>query len=82
LEIFSQLTHFQKVQLFQIVKLRPEIEVHSQELQEHQLLSLVTQMMERKPELDFQVEAEEPFQVTAELWLEYAPVVVELTSQS
>jgi hypothetical protein len=38
--------------------------------------------MERRPESDFLVEAEEQFQVTAELWLEYALVVEELTSPS
>lgn len=38
-------------------------------------------MMERKPESDFPVEQEEPFQETAEPWLELLLEVAELTSQ-
>ena len=65
-----------------IAKQRLEIEVHSQEQVELPQLSLDTQMMERKPELDFLLDPEEQSQVTAELWSEYALVVEEQTSQS
>lgn len=61
---------------------RPEIEAPSPEHQAAPLLSLVTLMMERRPELDFQVEPEEPFQETAEPWLALLLEVEELTSQS
>ena len=64
-----------------IVKPKLETEVHFQELLDAQQLLLVTLMMERKPELDFQVEQEEPFQETAELWSELLLVVEELTNQ-
>ena len=38
-------------------------------------------MTARRPELDFQVEPEEPSQETAELWLVFVLVAAELTSQ-
>ena len=68
--------------MFQIVRERLEIEVLSQEQVELQLPSLVTLKMERKPESDFLVEAEEPFQVSAEPWLVLSLEVEELTSPS
>jgi hypothetical protein len=82
LAIFYQSTLSLKVQLFQIVKLRLEIEAPSLELQVPQPLLLVTQKMERKLELDFPVEAEELSLVTAELWSALLLAVEELTSPS
>jgi hypothetical protein len=64
------------------VKPRLEIEDHLPELQEPQPSSLVTLMIIRKPELDFPLEVEEQFLVTAEQWSEYALEVVEPISQS
>lgn len=79
--ISYQSTNSQKVPSFQTARPRPEIEVLSQELQVLQLLSLVTLMMVRRPELDFHQEPEEPSQATAEPWLESLLVVEEPTSQ-
>jgi len=56
-----------KVPLSPTVKVKPEIEALSPELQAHQPLSLVTPMMAKRPELDYPVAQEEPFQETAEL---------------
>ena len=42
---------------------------------------MVTQMTVLRPESDFQVAAEEPFQVTAELWWALLPAVAESISQ-
>ena len=67
--------------MYQTVKLKLVIEDHSQEPVEHHQLSLVTQMTERKQELDFQVEQEELYQDFAEQWLESLLEVEELTSQ-
>jgi hypothetical protein len=80
LAIFFLSTLSLKVQLFLTVKLKPETEVHSLELQEPQPSLLVTQKMERKLESDFLVEAEELSPATAELWLVLLLVVAELTS--
>lgn len=73
---------YPKVPFAQIVKLRLETEVLSLEPVAPQPLSLVTPMMERKLESDFQVEAEEQFQAIAELWLVLLLVVEEQISQS
>jgi hypothetical protein len=66
-ETSSQLTPSQKELLSPTVKLRPEIEALSPEHPEPPPLSLVTPMMARRPELDCQVEPEEPSQESAEL---------------
>ena len=79
--ISYQSTNSQKVPSYPTVRLRPETEALSLELQAAQPSSSVTPTTERRPELDFHPEPEEPFQATAEPWLELLLVVEEPTSQ-
>jgi len=80
LAIFSPLTPYPKVPLYQTVRQRLETEALSQELQAPQPSLLDTLKMERKPELDYHLEVEEPSLATAEPWLALLPVVAELKS--
>lgn len=64
--ISYQSTNSQKEPSFPTVKVKPETEALSPELQVLQPSSLVTPMMAKRPESDFPQEPEEPFQVHAE----------------
>jgi hypothetical protein len=74
LVIFFQLTHSQKELSFPTVKVNLETEEVSLELQEPLPLSSVTPKMEKRPESDSHQAPEKPSLVTAEPWLEFAPV--------
>jgi len=80
--ISYQSTNSLKEQLFQIVKLKLEIEDLSQEQVAPQLLSLVTLMTELRLESGYLVVAEEAFQDTAEQWLALLLEEAELINQS
>ncbi len=82
LVIFFQLTLCQKVQSFPTAKVNLEIEELSLELPEPPPLLLVTPKMERRPESDSHPAPERPSLVTAEPWLEFAPVDKEPTNHS
>lgn len=80
--IFFQSTSYLKVLLSPTVRQRPEIEALSPEQVVLLPSSLVTPKMEKRPELDSPVAAEEPSQDTAELWLESLLEVAEPISPS
>lgn len=75
--MFYQLIKSQKVLLFPMLKEKLVIEDVSLKPQEHTALLLDTLKMEKKPELDYQVEPEKLFLDIVDAPLELLPVVEE-----